>query len=66
MKKANKLNMNPFVTPCKKHGSKFHLDCKACIELIKSSLFDTKGKWNNVMVFDEAVEFMKKKGMIAQ
>jgi hypothetical protein len=57
--------MNPFVTPCKKHGEKFHLDCEKCIELIKSALFEKEGKWNNVMVFDEAVDFMKKKGLVA-
>jgi hypothetical protein len=41
------------------------LDCEKCIELIKSALFEKEGKWNNVMVFDEAVDFMKKKGLVA-
>lgn len=61
--KDNKLMMNPFVVPCKKHNNKFHLDCKACVKLIKESMFKKEGEWNYVKSYDEVVDFMKKKGL---
>jgi len=64
MDDKNKLHFNPFVTPCKNHGSQFNLNCKACVDLIKDGMFENETKWNHVLAFDEVVDFMKKRNMI--